>query len=160
MTNRKAEAVQNPPTELEQQVEQVERGDAIFQEEIGARLRQLRDSCGWTVEQVAKQTGISANLIIRYEHGRRQISAAHLVLFAKLYGASPDRLVTGAIGIAETKRKWPNNKDLLSVLADQRLSDEDKKTALRFLASLLIGRRQRCEPGGVPRLKKDARPGR
>ena len=57
------------------------------------RLRQIRQSTGLTMREVAKQMNLSETIISKYENGSRNIPRDRLIEFCKLYGVSADYLL-------------------------------------------------------------------
>lgn len=55
---------------------------------IGRKLREARDKCALTQEQVAKHIGINRNELSYYETGKREISITLLDKLANIYGYS------------------------------------------------------------------------
>ena len=70
------------------EVEQIEAQLAA----IGARLRQLRGSRGWTLDELAERTGLSKPFLSRLEAGQRQPSIAVVLTLARTYGVSVGEL--------------------------------------------------------------------
>jgi len=56
--------------------------------EVGELIRKRREAVHMTVAQLAKRIGVSRNTITNYESGRTEPSASHLILIAKVLGAS------------------------------------------------------------------------
>src|SRR3712207_4643072 len=56
--------------------------------EIGARLRKLREECGWRLEDLSQRTGLSKAYLSRLESGERQPSLSALFNVARAYGIS------------------------------------------------------------------------
>lgn len=61
---------------------------------IGARLRALRTSRGWTLEDLASRADMSTSTLSRLESGKRQASLELLVPLTRQLGISLDNLVT------------------------------------------------------------------
>ena len=57
------------------------------------RLIALREAHGLTQEQVATAIGVKREQYRRYEIGRNEIKAHHIVAFAKLYKVSTEYLL-------------------------------------------------------------------
>ena len=58
---------------------------AIDQQELGRRLREARDACGLTQEEVAEDLGVSRATVAQIELGNRSVSGLELSKFAYLY---------------------------------------------------------------------------
>jgi transcriptional regulator with XRE-family HTH domain len=52
---------------------------------LGARLAKLRTERGWTLEELAERSGLSASFLSRLEDGGRQPSLAALITLARVY---------------------------------------------------------------------------
>jgi transcriptional regulator with XRE-family HTH domain len=55
---------------------------------LGSRIHAMRESRGWTLDDVAEQSGLSKAYLSRLESGDRQPSLAALVDLAKAFGVS------------------------------------------------------------------------
>ncbi|MGL5916826.1 MAG: LexA family protein, partial [Culicoidibacterales bacterium] len=62
---------------------------------IGERLRQLRVSHGFSVDEIAEKLQLSKPSIYNYEKGNRNISTETLLIFSELYNVSLDYLIAG-----------------------------------------------------------------
>ena len=47
---------------------------AIDQIELGRRIRQARESCGMTQDEVAEKLGVSRPIVVQIEQGKRPVS--------------------------------------------------------------------------------------
>ncbi|MGA2231951.1 MAG: XRE family transcriptional regulator [Tepidisphaeraceae bacterium] len=56
--------------------------------DFGVRLKDLRSSRGWTLEELAERTGLSKPFLSRLEAGDRQPSIAVVLTLARTYGVS------------------------------------------------------------------------
>lgn len=61
--------------------------------QIGPRLRAIRNSRGWTLDEVALRAGMSASTLSRLESGKRQASLELLLPLTKQLGIRLDDLV-------------------------------------------------------------------
>src|SRR5581483_3756673 len=57
----------------------------IDQVELGRRIRQAREACGMTQEEVAKNLRVSRPLIVQIEQGKRPVSGLELQTLAYLF---------------------------------------------------------------------------
>ncbi len=55
---------------------------------LGARLRDLRNGRGWTLDELAQQSGLSKSYLSRIEDGERQPSLASLLSLTQAYGVA------------------------------------------------------------------------
>lgn len=62
---------------------------------IAMRLRDLRDICGLTIEEVAERSGVDADIYREYEEGVRDFSFSHLFNIAETLGVDISDLLTG-----------------------------------------------------------------
>lgn len=59
----------------------------------GQRIRQVRESLGWTQDDLAEKIGVAVLQINRYEHDKNEPSAEMLSRLAKALGCSADYLL-------------------------------------------------------------------
>ncbi|MGN6127275.1 MAG: helix-turn-helix domain-containing protein [Humibacter sp.] len=62
-------------------------------EQVGARLRAIRQSRGWTLDELASDAGMSASTLSRLESGKRQASLELLLPLTRRLGIRLDDLV-------------------------------------------------------------------
>jgi Zn-dependent peptidase ImmA (M78 family)/transcriptional regulator with XRE-family HTH domain len=58
---------------------------AIDQTELGRRIRQARESCGMTQDEVAEKLGVSRPIIVQIEQGKRPVSGLELQTLSYLF---------------------------------------------------------------------------
>jgi transcriptional regulator with XRE-family HTH domain len=56
---------------------------------VGARLRQLRQTRGWSQDELGRRLGVTAATVSRYETGDLQIDADQLPVIGELLGVHP-----------------------------------------------------------------------
>ena len=66
---------------------------------LGQKIKQLRESRGWSQADLARKAGVTRSAISTYEQGQRTPSADVIRCFAKAFGVSADYL----LGIAERR---------------------------------------------------------
>jgi Zn-dependent peptidase ImmA (M78 family)/transcriptional regulator with XRE-family HTH domain len=66
---------------------------SIDQIELGRRIRQARESCGMTQDEVAEKLGISRPLVVLIEQGKRPVSGLELQTLAYLFARDMRDLV-------------------------------------------------------------------
>lgn len=71
------------------------RQPVVSAEGLGARIRKLRESRGWTQDQLARQAGLSKSAISEVESEVTQPRGPNLIRLATALGASIDYLLTG-----------------------------------------------------------------
>ncbi|MGA7313798.1 MAG: helix-turn-helix transcriptional regulator, partial [Silvibacterium sp.] len=64
----------------------------ITRQELGNRLRQLRDNRGYTQEDVAAVLGISRSAVVQLEAGNRNLDSVELMALANEFGFDPKQL--------------------------------------------------------------------
>jgi transcriptional regulator with XRE-family HTH domain len=67
--------------------------DASPEEAARRRLRSLRTSRGWSLDELSARTHISASTLSRLESGRRRLAVDHLVTLARALGTTVEELV-------------------------------------------------------------------
>ena len=82
---------------------------------IGDHIRRLRESKGWTQQELGKRLGKKTSTISAYETNAKLPSAECLIEMAELFGISLDTLIYG------------ENAELLSV---RSLSQEQKRAGI------------------------------
>lgn len=60
---------------------------------VGLRLHMLRYEKGWTLRELAAETGISESMLSRYERGTHPMKDEQLMALAQVFGTSPDELL-------------------------------------------------------------------
>src|SRR5436309_14193964 len=60
---------------------------------LGARIREARESTGWTQQELADHLGMSRTTIIAIEKGERRLKPAELVQLASLLGRNVSDLL-------------------------------------------------------------------
>jgi len=63
--------------------------------DLGLRLQKARSELLLSQEYVAKQLNISRTAVSLIELGKRKVSSDELAVFSRLYGVSPDELLSG-----------------------------------------------------------------
>ena len=91
-------------------------------ENLGKRLKSLREKTRFTQEEIAKMLGVKRLVITNIENGTRKITAEELYFFSKIYGLSMEELYTGEDKekrIAKFSRKF----DELSIKSQKEVLD-------------------------------------
>jgi transcriptional regulator with XRE-family HTH domain len=88
---------------------------------IGPRLRALRHSRGWTLEQLAERADMSPSTLSRLESGKRQAGLELLVPLARQLGIGLDDLVAPAVRDPRVRRPVIHRDGL--EIPDRHLSD-------------------------------------
>ena len=91
-------------------------------ENLGKRLKSLREKTRFTQEEIAKMLGVKRLVITNIENGTRKITVEELYFFSKIYGLSMEELYTGEDKekrIAKFSRKF----DELSIKSQKEVLD-------------------------------------
>lgn len=72
--------------------------------QVGARLRALRHSRGWTLDELAARADMSPSTLSRLESGKRQASLELLLPLTRQLGIGLDDLVTPAVPDPRVRR--------------------------------------------------------
>jgi transcriptional regulator with XRE-family HTH domain len=67
--------------------------DHALEEAARRRLRSLRQARGWSLDDLAERTHISASTLSRLESGQRRLAIDHLVTLARVLGSTVEELV-------------------------------------------------------------------
>lgn len=97
-------------------------------DELGFRLRQMRQSAGYTQEQLGEKLGISSQMIQKYEAGRAVMSVKRLLELAQALSASVSDI------LFQTGESYPMQGSEQELLAAFRSIEnaEIKECILRF----------------------------
>ena len=88
-------------------------------------LRNLRKSTGKQIKEVAKEVGIPADTISKYELGRHEPDIANIIILANYYHVSIDYLLRGNDNISIPKEEYKELKDT-KTLYDKVINDLSK----------------------------------
>ena len=102
------------------------------QKQIAGRLRLARENAGLSQGQAAKQLGVARPTITECEAGRRKVSAAELLVMAKLYGVGVVWLACG------DEEAIDPDRDRIELAAREiaGLKDEDLASVLQLVRSI------------------------
>ena len=100
------------------------------------RLKNLRDSKGWTKTYVANHLGIKMQTYANYEYGRREPDFQTLNKIANLFNVSTDYLLNG--NKEEHKTADLADKDTVFTYEGREIPPED----LEYMKRLLRGGKQ------------------
>lgn len=59
---------------------------------IGSNIRAMRQKHGMSQEQLGEKVGVSYQQIQKYEYGNNSIKSEKLIVFAKIFGCSVNKL--------------------------------------------------------------------
>ncbi len=111
---------------------------ATEEQQIAARLRELRKGAGKTQVQLAGELGMHQSLLSRYERGELRVHGALVRAFAAALGASPDEILghkrlRGAAG-GVTDHRLVRRMQLI-----EKLPKRDREVLLRSIDNFLKG---------------------
>lgn len=72
---------------------------------LGGRIKQIRQSLGWTQDKLAHEAAISKSFLSELENNKAKVSGENLLKIANALNASLDYLMTGAKAPAEVRPK-------------------------------------------------------
>jgi DNA-binding XRE family transcriptional regulator len=100
---------------------------------IGAQLRDLRDQCGLTQQQIAKTIGLTRSSIANIERGTQHLPLHNWVAICQTLGADPADVITRALqGVGPLAEPVPGKGDKRTAQLRRRL-----ERAQTEIASLL-----------------------
>ena len=121
-------------------------------EEFPCRIKELRQSLGWSQGQIAKKVGADVQRISKYERGVIKPTADMIVKMASVFNVSLDYLLLDnpEQNIADIDIQNIKSKDLLEKLRKlQELSGEDQK-AVTLVLDAFIQKHGIKKPNDVP----------
>ena len=81
---------------LAQNIEEIGESNSIIDmDNLGRRLKKIREKTRFTQEEIAGMLGVRRLVITNIENGTRKITADELYFFSKIYGLSMEELYTG-----------------------------------------------------------------
>ena len=91
-------------------------------ENVGKRLKSLREKYKFSLEEVARNIKSSAGAISRYENNERKINSESLIKLSNLYNVSPEYILYG------TKKNLSNlESDIISFFHNENIDIEKKE---------------------------------
>ena len=98
----------------------------MVHEEIGNRIKMIRESRNFTREELADKAEISSKFLYEVEKGRKGLSADTLLKISRTLSCSCDYILTGKTFEKE------EDEQLLQML--QRFTDRDRVYAVKLLS--------------------------
>lgn len=86
---------------------------------MGSRIKELRDSLGWSQEKLAAETGTSKSYISYVEKNQREPGAENLKKIATVLGTTMDYLATGKNTLVDLEDLEPELKEIYEELSLQ-----------------------------------------
>ncbi|MFJ6023534.1 helix-turn-helix domain-containing protein [Brevundimonas sp. NPDC092305] len=105
--------------------------DVIFDNEVGARIRDFRKQAGMTQTELATAAGVTFQQIQKYERGTNRVAASRLALIAKALGVEAALLLGGgaASDLAPGEQQLVNHY--------RQLTSEQQALARSMLESMI-----------------------
>lgn len=100
---------------------------------IGTRIKALRQALDLTQEQFASQIGLSRNYIAMIEIGQRDPSKRSISDICRVFGVDLIWLRTGA---GEMFKPQTREEELAEIFARVQIEDDDKSRLIRAMAQL------------------------
>lgn len=93
--------------------------------QVGARLRAIRRSRGWTLDELASRAEMSPSTLSRLESGKRQASLELLLPLTRQLGIGLDDLVSPAVADPRVRRPVIRRDGLIIARSRPRLAGGD-----------------------------------
>ena len=91
-------------------------------ENVGKRLKSLREKYKFSLEEVAKKIKSSAGAISRYENNERKINSESLIKLSNLYNVSPEYILYG------TEKDYNDlESNIVSFFKNENINIEEKE---------------------------------
>ena len=91
-------------------------------ENIGKRLKSLREKYKFSLEEVAQKIKSSAGAISRYENNERKINSESLIKLSNLYNVSPEYILYG------TEKDYNDlESNIVSFFKNENINIEEKE---------------------------------
>ena len=108
---------------------------------LGARIAALRRDAGWSQAELGKRLQVSASAVGMYEQGRREPSGDTLVALSRIFGVTPDYLLTGnPIALPDQKAVTRIMRSSLESAQSALSSRRDQPFSRNELAALFAAR--------------------
>ncbi len=98
-------------------------------EEVGLRIKKLREINRWNKEELAAKVGITTKFLYEVEAGKKGLSAQNLVKFSKVLKVSSDFLLFGKKGNVTRRDK--------TVEIIEAFPKEDRKSLQDIMQAIL-----------------------
>lgn len=100
---------------------------------IGTRIKAIRQALDLTQEQFASQVGLSRNYIGMIEIGQRDPSERSISDVCRVFGVDPIWLRTG---VGEIFSPQSREEELAEIFAKVQIGDDDKSRLIRAMARM------------------------
>jgi len=111
----------------------------------GERIKEIRESLGWTQDKLAQEAGISKSFLSEIENNKTSIGGENLLKIANVLDASLDYLMKGELTPNETKPKLVEIPPELSNLAEELGLSHRATLTLLYAYKSLVARRSNKE---------------
>lgn len=105
---------------------------------IGARMKRVRESGGWTQEQLAEAIGVTPHTVSQYERGEQSPRLTTLLRLAATLRVRPGELIDVALPVP-TAAAPPEGAEVLGLY--RSLSDADRALVTRLVRDVAASRR-------------------
>lgn len=112
---------------------------------LGDRIKEIRESLGWTQDKLSQETRISKSFLSEIENNKANISGENLLKIANVLNASLDYLMKGEQALTEGKPKSVEIPPELSDIAEEIGLSYKSTLSLLFAHKSLIARRSNKE---------------
>jgi len=121
---------------------------------VGLRLRALRESCGFSQDEIGQEIGVSFQQLQKYEHGNNRISAARLFELAQILGVEIDAFFEGVDRTSTRKLRISSRIKSRSDLADLIAQINDPLVRKRIVSLIRALAAERGEATSAPLARK------
>lgn len=97
---------------------------------LGRRIKEIRQSLGWTQDKLAQESGISKSFLSEIENDKANVSGENLLKLSNALNASLDYLMKGSSSESDTQKK--------PVEIPPELSDASEEMGLTYKATLSL----------------------
>jgi transcriptional regulator with XRE-family HTH domain len=105
----------------------------LIRKEMGRRIRNLRRSCGITIDKLSDKIGITQSHLGLIERGERGVTVERMVEFCTFFKCTADYLLTGKENMT-AEMKFGNSALANSI--DLLLNEEEKRKLLEFIDAI------------------------
>jgi len=105
-----------------------------MQNDVGARLKKLREDSKYTQKQLANYLGINQGQLSKIENGNRNLNLSSLDKLSSLYNCSHEYILTGSGKCSIPKVAFRNNENIVDLNVVAKINQITKN--LKFLRSL------------------------
>ena len=91
---------------------------------ISTLIRDLRNNCNFTLQEVANYLGVSKVAVSKWENGD-DISTEHLYKLSKLYNVTFSELIVGKLNTESSSDYWKRNYDLSNFEINEEITNKN-----------------------------------